>query len=329
MAKITRIILGLGLLTATSAKPYLPAYIRYGGIDKNPLQRREFELESGIPSTRDGFIGSSSTGGSPNQNAEAAAPVVSAAAIPSPAVASPAASPHVVPSAIPYSTTSSNGTTAGAPAAPGSSTYWVSDIKRQGTAAFGAAGYKVFRNVKDYGAKGDGTTDDTAAINAAITDGNRCGQGCDSSTVTPALVFFPSGSYVISAPIVQLYYTQLVGDAIDLPTLKAAPAFTGMAVIDADPYVSGVNYYTNQNNFFRQVRNFVIDLTGITAKNSAGIHWQVGQAASIQNVRFEMVQGTSSQSGIFMDNGSGQFFSDLTFNGGNYGTSSSLTRAMC
>jgi hypothetical protein len=34
-----------------------------------------------------------------------------------------------------------------------------------------------------------GSADDTAAINAAITAGGRCGQGCDSSTVTPALVY--------------------------------------------------------------------------------------------------------------------------------------------
>ena len=41
-----------------------------------------------------------------------------------------------------------------APAAANAATYWVSDIKRQGAPAFGASGYKVFRNVKDYGAKG-------------------------------------------------------------------------------------------------------------------------------------------------------------------------------
>jgi glucan 1,3-beta-glucosidase len=208
----------------------------------------------------------------------------------------------------------------GVPAAPGSTTYWVSNIARNGAVAFGTAGYKVFRNVKDYGAKGDGSTDDTAAINAAIADGNRCGQNCDSSTVSPALIFFPAGTYVVSAPIVQFYYTQMVGDALKPPTLKAAPNFSGMAVIDADPYTNGANWYTNQNNFFRQVRNFVIDLTGITAKNGAGIHWQVAQGTSLQNIRFEMIKNAAnSQSGIFMDNGSGGFMSDLTFNGGNMG----------
>lgn len=36
------------------------------------------------------------------------------------------------------------------------SSYWQANIARQGTAAFGASGYKVFRNVMDYGAVGDG-----------------------------------------------------------------------------------------------------------------------------------------------------------------------------
>lgn len=212
--------------------------------------------------------------------------------------------------------------------AASSSSYWLANIQRQGTVAFSnnGSGYKVFRSVKDYGAKGDGSTDDTAAINSAITDGNRCGKGCDSSTVTPALVYFPPGTYMVSKPIVQLYYTQFVGDAINVPTLKATAGFQGMAVIDADPYNDdGSNWYTNQNNFFRQIRNFVIDLTGMPATAGAGIHWQVAQATSLQNIRFEMVQGgaNNKQQGIFMDNGSGGFMTDLTFNGGNYGVSCS------
>lgn len=153
------------------------------------------------------------------------------------------------------------------------SSYWLSSIQRQGTVAFGDSSFKIYRNVRDYGAKGDGQSDDTAAINSAITDGNRCGLGCDSSTVTPAIIYFPPGTYVVSKPIVQLYYTQFIGDAVSLPTLKAAANFVGIAVIDSDPYTStGANWYTNQNNFFRQVRNFVIDLTGLPATTGAGIH---------------------------------------------------------
>lgn len=119
------------------------------------------------------------------------------------------------------------------------------------------------------------------------------------------------------------YYTSLIGDALTMPSLKATADFVGMAVLDSDPYEnSGANWFTNQNNFFRQVRNFVIDLTGMPMTSGAGIHWQVAQATSLQNIRFEMVQGgdaANKQIGVFMDNGSGGFMTDLTFNGGNYG----------
>lgn len=136
------------------------------------------------------------------------------------------------------------------------------------------------------------------------------------------MVYFPPGTYLVSRPIIQLYYTQFVGDAVTLPTIKAAPTFQGMAVIDADPYDDqGTNFYTNQNNFFRQVRNFVIDITAMPANVGAGIHWQVAQATSLQNIRFNMVKGGAGnkQIGIFMDNGSGGFMADLTFSGGQYG----------
>lgn len=203
------------------------------------------------------------------------------------------------------------------------SNYWVNNIARQGTSPWGPSGYQVFRNVQAFGAKGDGVTDDTAAINSAISSGNRCGQGCDSSTVTPALVYFPPGTYMVSSPIIQYYFTQLVGDALTIPRLKATSKFQGMAVIDSDPYQSGgANWYTNQNNFYRQVRNFVIDLTALPQSTGTAIHWQVAQATSLQNIVFQMVQGggtANKQTGIFMDNGSGGFMTDLTFNGGNQG----------
>jgi hypothetical protein len=49
--------------------------------------------------------------------------------------------------------------------------FWLSEIAHQGTSPFlsDSSEYVVYRNVKDFGAKGDGSTDDSAAFNAAIT----------------------------------------------------------------------------------------------------------------------------------------------------------------
>ncbi|PVH96702.1 glycoside hydrolase family 55 protein [Periconia macrospinosa] len=213
---------------------------------------------------------------------------------------------------------------AGTPAKAASS-YWVANVKHQGAAAFNPdpAGYKVFRNVKDFGAVGDGAADDTIAINKAIAEGSRCGEKCDSSTTSPALVYFPPGTYMISKPIIQYYYTSFVGDALQMPTLKATADFKGMGLIDADPYIeggNGANWFTNQNNFYRQIRNMVIDISGVKGP-AAGVHWQVSQATSIQNVVFNMAKGAdgAEHKGIFQDNGSGGFMSDLVFNGGAIG----------
>lgn len=94
---------------------------------------------------------------------------------------------------------------------------------------------------------GNGVTDDTAAINRAIQDGGRCGQGCESSTVTPAVIYFPAGTYLITSPIVAMYYSQLVGDPLNVPTIKGAPNFSGIGLIDSDPYLAGgANWYQNQ-----------------------------------------------------------------------------------
>ncbi|KAL0260589.1 hypothetical protein SLS55_004279 [Diplodia seriata] len=199
--------------------------------------------------------------------------------------------------------------------------YWLENIKHQGKAAFNSnSSYVVFRNVKSYGAKGDGVTDDTAAINRAMKDGGRCAPGaCSSSTTTPAVIYFPAGTYVLSSSIVDYYNTMIIGNPNCLPTLKATPNFSGFGVIDGNQYqAGGALGWGATNVFFAQVRNLIIDLTAIPASSSAtGIHWPVSQATSLQNIVFKMSDAPGTQhQGVFIESGSGGFANDLVFYGG-------------
>lgn len=201
------------------------------------------------------------------------------------------------------------------------------NVKHQGIAPFNAAPgtYQVFRNVKDFGAKGDGVTDDTVAINNAISSGNRCAPGsCVSSSTTPALVYFPNGTYLVSNPgIIDYYYTQIIGNPIPgcMPTIKAASTFTGRWLVDGDQYGANGLAYGATNVFWRQIRNFIIDITAIASSiQVAAIHWPTAQATSLQNLVIQMSQVSGNQhQGIFIESGSGGFMTDLIFNGGAQG----------
>lgn len=131
-----------------------------------------------------------------------------------------------------------------------------------------------------------------------------------------------------------VYFTQMVGDALNPPTILVSSDWAisnqtgiGLAVFDSDIYIqggSGNEWYAAQNNFYRQVRNFIFDLTNAPT-TTAAIHWQVAQATSLQNIVINMVPNpttsapASQQTGIFMENGSGGFMSDVTINGGAVG----------
>lgn len=134
------------------------------------------------------------------------------------------------------------------------------NVKKQGFAPFNAAPgtYQVFRNVLDFGAKGDGIHDDTAAIQSAIAAGARCAPGtCSSSTTSPAIVYFPPGTYLVSSPISIYYMTQMIGNPNCLPTIKASSSwpvnpYGRNFVFDADAYQSTGNLAygaTNVSNY--------------------------------------------------------------------------------
>ncbi len=69
-----------------------------------------------------------------------------------------------------------------------------------------------FASVKDFGATGDGATDDTAAINRAL---NQLYCQPQQSPAIRRTLFFPAGTYVVSSTINIPTYASLVGDGID------------------------------------------------------------------------------------------------------------------
>ncbi|KAF2673840.1 pectin lyase-like protein [Microthyrium microscopicum] len=211
------------------------------------------------------------------------------------------------------------------------SRFWLEDMQHLGTLPYGNdKNYRTFRNVRDFGAKGDGITDDTKAINEAMQQGNRCGEKCYGSTTKNAIVYFPSGTYLISSQINSYYGTQMIGNPNRKPILKAAGSFVGLGLISTDVYTGGgigsdgqdQEWYINTANFYRQIRNFVIDIRSATRQDAgvAGLHYQVAQATSLFNVDFVGSEDPNTQQiHLYAENGSGGFMSDITFHGGAYG----------
>jgi hypothetical protein len=89
-------------------------------------------------------------------------------------------------------------------------------------------------SVKDFGAVGDGVTDDTAAIQAAIDSLDT-----NTDTVTGGIVYFPRGRYLVSATInvrtinaFGLASLKLVGEGLHNTVIQAKSGFTGSYLID-------------------------------------------------------------------------------------------------
>jgi len=66
------------------------------------------------------------------------------------------------------------------------------------------------------------------------------------------VVYFPPGTYLINSPIVDFYYTQIVGDPNDMPIIKGAATFPteAIAMFDGDPYLrNGCTYLAFSHAF--------------------------------------------------------------------------------
>jgi hypothetical protein len=189
-----------------------------------------------------------------------------------------------------------------------------------------------FRNVRDFGAKGDGVTDDTPAFIRALEVG-RGGKGTREKT--PANVYVPSGTYLLSDTLIVYRATLLAGDADDPPTLvlqKNAPGFGDPAkpkplivtygAYDTDPADRQWAIRTDQvggstnNTFLITVRHLNLK---IEAGNPGawGIFWLVAQQTALRNVSIDAGAGQGCLKSFWW--GGGGVMSHLKLVGGEYG----------
>jgi hypothetical protein len=75
-----------------------------------------------------------------------------------------------------------------------------------------------FASVRDFGATGDGSTDDTAAINRALYQ-LYCRE---TNTQVRRTLYFPAGTYVVTETIIIPAYAKLVGEGADCTIIQLA-----------------------------------------------------------------------------------------------------------
>ncbi len=156
------------------------------------------------------------------------------------------------------------------------------------------------------GARGDGTTDDTTAIQACIS----AGLGMDSSVIPRKTLFFPKGTYLISNT---LYWKLANGDWSTSLTLQgenrdqtiiklenSAPGFNDAANPRAVLFTASQNSSASDGSGNQAFNNFIFDLTvdvGQGNPGAVGIDYLANNRGAIRNVVVQAPAG-SGQTGI-------------------------------
>lgn len=161
-----------------------------------------------------------------------------------------------------------------------------SSIKIDGTGVISASGggggnTGIYFNVKDFGALGNGSHDDTDNIQNAI----------NAAGVSGGTVYFPTGGYLISKTlVVNKPKITLLGD-----NLRASIIFTN------DPTITMVSIdgidtaRVEKIGLYRNVKNVGVNVRGFSITNS-------------MNVIFENVDSACNGTGYYVYNSGSQFF---------------------
>lgn len=119
-------------------------------------------------------------------------------------------------------------------------------------------------SVKDFGATGNGITDDTVAIQAALT----------AVSLSGGMVYAPAGTYKISAPLLVSTNTCVAGDGIGVTKFSATSAMTS----------SQAMFYGNGTSLMRFENFSILGNTDGTNGAGAGIYCKTGSGNQIRSV---------------------------------------------
>ncbi|KAB8275601.1 pectate lyase superfamily protein-domain-containing protein [Aspergillus minisclerotigenes] len=200
--------------------------------------------------------------------------------------------------------------------------YWLADQDHSGDARGYApnvnnTNYPVWRNVLDYGARNDGSGNQTSNLQKAIND-KGSGGSRKSSGVTryPAEVFLPGGTYQLGSTLELRVGTIITGDPLDPPVLKAASNFDGDTLVLG--YDSGNG--NPETSFMTLMRNVVLDTTALSANTKiTALQWGVAQGSGLTNVQIDMPTSSTGHTGIYIKAGSTIAVTDVQITGGAVG----------
>ena len=149
----------------------------------------------------------------------------------------------------------------------------------------------AYRSIIDFGAKGDGVSDDTSAIQAAVN--HNVG---DKLQKRASVVYIPPGTYLVSDTLTIYWHTHLQGNYRCPPELKLADGASGFHSSDAlKPLIATDNGFNRSVSspwwedgvdknmlFYAQIHNLRLKLGA--NPGAVGILWAVAQQTSLRNL---------------------------------------------
>ena len=152
-------------------------------------------------------------------------------------------------------------------------------------------------NVKDYGAKGDGVTDDTAAIQAALNAVPTQVVGASVYLSRGAVVYLPRGSYIVSSTLIMPRGVELRGESSESTEIRYNQT-TGDILYYQRPAVA-----MSVQPLIKIKGLRVTVATGVTHSSGAGIHVDSADAGVMsERIDFDDVQAFFANVGFNIRN---------------------------